>query len=314
MSKRRYYKELRVQQFRALVEVGRHSSFTAAANVLGLSRAAVWQQIHSLGEEFGDELVVTIGHQTELTADGKLLLELVGPLVEGFDSVKDVFQDRRGKLKRRLRVATTASLLNFELRKPLAHFRRKYPDVAVIIIERSSAAAIEMLKRGQADIAVTGRVEQIAANDSLKWEPFARYPFFAVCPKQHVLTKCKRFDLEKLIRYPLLIPSKGTNARQHIDAVFSLSGIEDRIDLAFDSQNISLLLSYVEAGMGIALSSMSPELVKQYSGNLNFRDVSERFGAEEVLVVQRQRRFELSQVKALIDILKKGNRLPDPTR
>ena len=213
---------------------------------------------------------LTDGHHTELTADGNLLIELIGPLVEGFDSVKETFLDRKNRLKRHLRVATTASLLNHELRKSVAIFRRKHPDVSISLSERPSSAALELMLRGQADVAVIGRGARVFKNDPLKTELLTHYPFVMACLKGHPLARAKRFDLNALIRYPLLFPSLGTNARQRIDAVLAVAKLEERIDLAFESQNAALLLSYVEEGLGVALSSVSPELIERHSREAGF--------------------------------------------
>ncbi|MEI6232833.1 MAG: LysR family transcriptional regulator [Planctomycetota bacterium] len=304
MHQRRYYKELRVQQFRALIEIGNHGSGSSAAKTLGISRAAVGQQLQALEDEFGVELTVVNGHRTELTADGRLLLEFAGPVVDGFDGMKAAFLDRKGQLKRRLRVATTASLLHHELRKPVALFRKKHPEVSISLLERPSAEAKDFLQRGHADVAIIGRFDQRKETAQLTFEPLTRYPFMLACPKKHPLARGKPANLNDVIRYPVLFPSQGTNARERIDSVLMNAKLNDRIDLAFDSQNASLLLSYAADGMGVALSSMSPELIKHFGAQLFFQDMSGRFGTEEVVLVQRLRRYELSHVAAFIAIVR----------
>src|SRR4051812_20348604 len=107
MNQRRYFKELRLQQFRALMEVSRKGTFTAAAQALGLSRTSVWQQIRSLEDDFGVELAVVKGQKLNLTPEGHQLLEMITPIVDGFDGVKTAFLDRLGRMQRRLEVATT---------------------------------------------------------------------------------------------------------------------------------------------------------------------------------------------------------------
>ena len=305
MNARRYFKELRLQQFRALLEVGRHGTFTAAAEALKLSRTSVWQQIRSLEEEFGAELVVVHSHQPELTAEGRLLLELIEPLVDGFDGVKAAFQDRIGTLKRRLVVATTSSLLNHELRKPVGLFRRAHPDVSISLVDRPSTAARELLLRGLADVAVLGSLAVDEKTADLSVEPLTYYPFVLACPKKHPLTRNRKFELSELVKYQILCPSAGTNARARIDAVLKEAGLAGQIQLAMDSHNAALLLTYVEQGLGIALTSMSPELLKQYQSKLHLRDVSSIFGIEEIVLVQRKRRFTFPHVTAFVEIVRR---------
>lgn len=303
MSKRRYFKELRLQQFRALIEVGRRGTFTAAAEALGLSRTSVWQQIRSLEDDFGVELAVVRGQQLNLTAEGKQLLEMIEPIVDGFDSVKAAFMDRLGHLKRRLVVATTASLLNHELREAVRCYRKSHPDVSLSLVDRPSMAALELISHGQADLAVIGNVKPAKDNQMLKTQYLTHYPFVLACPKKHELAQRKSFKLADLARYPLILPSIGTNSRKRIDAVLQQAGIADDVQLALDSNNASLLLSYVEQGLGIALTSMSPLLLKESSDRLACRDVCDLFGKEDVFLVQRQQRYPLAHIADFVNLV-----------
>ena len=65
---RRYFKELRFRQLRALVELAQKGSFTAVAETLKLSVPSAWQQIRALEEEFGTTLVRQNGKTVTLNA------------------------------------------------------------------------------------------------------------------------------------------------------------------------------------------------------------------------------------------------------
>ena len=104
----------------------------------------------------------------------------------------------------------------------------------------------------------------------------------------------------------MILPSYGTNARERIDAVFVQADVADKIQLALDSNNARLLLSYVEQGLGVALCSMSPLLAKSYSTRLALRDVCDIFGKEEVLLVQRQQRYPLPHAAEFVNTVVKS--------
>lgn len=305
MAKRHYYKELRLQQFRALLEIQRRRTFTGAAEALGLSRTSVWQQIRSLEEEIGAELVVVRGQQPQLTDEGQMLVELAAPLLDGFDGIKPAFLDRVGRLHRRLIVATTTSLLNHELREPMAAYRRKHPEVTMNLVDRPSTAALELLRNGEADLAVIGRIEPLASEPLLHGRKLASYPFVLACPKRHPLEKklarSVTAALAAAVAYPLVLPSVGTNARQRIDRALGEAGLADQVQLALDSNSASLLLTYVEQGLGVALTSISPELAAQYKKRVALIDLSSTLGEEEIILIERSRRFPLPHVQQFVD-------------
>ena len=112
---RRYFKEVRFRQLRALMEVAETGSFTDAAERLGLSIPSVWQQIRALEDEFELELVVQSGKGVRLTAEAEEMVRMVAPLVEGFDQIRERFGNRSGQREKRVVIATTPSLLSNEL-------------------------------------------------------------------------------------------------------------------------------------------------------------------------------------------------------
>src|SRR5262249_43470263 len=156
---------------RGLCEIARQGSFSAAAAMLRISRPAIWQQVRALEHEFDASLVERRGRKAELTADGRLLMEIVAPLVTGFDSIKRAFQDRRGELVRHLTVATTASLLAHELRRPVQEYLRRFPNVSLSLMDRPSLAGMSLLEERQADLAVLGHLDEEPRHPLMEYEP-----------------------------------------------------------------------------------------------------------------------------------------------
>jgi molybdate transport repressor ModE-like protein len=288
---RRYFKELRLQQFRSLVHTGRHGSFTAAARELGLSRTSVWQQIRALEDDFSVELVVMMDRQPQLSAEGKLLFDMLVPLVNEFEAVKETFLSQLNRVTQKLTVATTTSLLNYELSEPIAEFRRKYPDVSLSFIDRTSAAATELLSAAKADLAVVGRVKGLPDDPSLETRHLMNCPFVLARRKDHKVAARGKFAIAELSKHPLIIPCVGTNGRQRIDAVLEEAGLTDKLQIAMQSYNTAVMLAYAEQGLGVALLSLSRRLMDVYKRRLRIQDVSHLFGHEEVIVVRRKARF-----------------------
>lgn len=63
----RYFKELRLRQLRAIVELARRGSFAEVARALDPSVASVWQQIRGMEKEFGVPLVQVVGRRWRST-------------------------------------------------------------------------------------------------------------------------------------------------------------------------------------------------------------------------------------------------------
>ena len=134
--KRRYFKELRFRQIRALVELKRLGGFAEVARHLNLSVPSVWQQIRALEDEFGVSLAIAKGNQVELTDDGQLLVELGEPVVDSFEYLRHAFSERQKGLKRKLTIATTSTILTYDLPEVIAVYRERYPEVKIDFITK----------------------------------------------------------------------------------------------------------------------------------------------------------------------------------
>lgn len=90
------YKNIQSPQLRSFCLVATQGSFSAAAEVLQVSVAAVWEQVRALERKLGAELLHRHGRHVELTEEGSLLLDLVQPYLSGLDSLERLFELRRG--------------------------------------------------------------------------------------------------------------------------------------------------------------------------------------------------------------------------
>jgi len=307
-SARRYFKELRFRQLRALVELARKGSFTAVADVLKISVPSVWQQIRALEEEFGVAMVRQTGKTAVLTEQGGLLVQLAQPLVESFDGIRELFADQNRKLPRRITVATTASLLLHELQKPLELYRKRHSDVQLSFLDRPSTMARKHLDDGEADVAIVGQIDA-PLSPRTEFTAVTAYPFVLVCPDGHPLLKARILKPADLIKHPLVMPGQGTNSHRHVQDVFEAAGLWQKANVALTASTFDIVVRYVRMGFGISVTSVSPMILKDaaqghssYRG-VAFRNLSRLFGSEKIVVLNRRAKIELPHHRAFREIV-----------
>jgi len=299
----RYFKELRLRQLRAIVELSRHGTFAAVARALDLSVASVWQQIRAMEKEFGVELVHVVGREPRLTAEGRQLVERATPIVEGFDGLRRLFTSETEATPRRIVLAVPPSLLLHELREPLAAYRRDWPAVEIDLHEGTSGECLERLESGEADVAIAGQVHAEVPAAVSSW-PLIDYPFVIVAPPRHPLLTTKRLALEAIVRHPLVLTREGSFSRQRVKAVLEAAGMWGRVTASLTAGGADLLAEYVRLGLGVAVASVSPQLLGppprgrgQFAG-LHYREATRLFGVEAIACFTRTTRFEQPHVRA----------------
>ena len=307
---RRYFKEVRFRQIRALVELSRHGSFAATAAAMDLAVPSVWQQIRSLEDEYGVQFVVAEGSKVSLTDDGRALVDLAAPLVESFDGLRAMFEDQRSTAARTLTVVAPSAMLTGALRRPIILYRQHHPKVKLVLLDRPSYLARQVIQQDEADLAIMGMATGDEVMPQFQYQPLARYAFYLMCPADHALARARQLTLAGIVTQPLVLAPEESSSHRQIRQVFAQAGMADRMNVTMTATNRALLLNYVAIGFGIAVgtSAASIKPPKRGAGEAEVvvRDVATLFGHEEVFLVQRKGRFEPAHVRAFRELVLKA--------
>ena len=301
-SARRYFKGVRFRQIRALVEFERTGGFTSAAAALELSVPSVWQQIRALELEYGVALVDSRGSQMFLTAEGRMLVDLAAPLVEGFDSLRSAFEALKQTVSLTLRVVAPAPMLSGTLREPLICYRKQFPGVNLTLMDRPSFTARQIMERNEADLGVIGIARGDEPLKQFHVQTLATYPFQLICPKDHPLLKLPRIRLSDLAKQPLLLSAPESSSHRQVRHVFAEAGLEKKMNVTMTATDRDLLVGYVQMGLGVAIGTgaNTTALQQVLPGEVEIerRDLSELLGHEMVALIQRKGRYELPHISA----------------
>jgi molybdate transport repressor ModE-like protein len=309
---RRYFKEVRFRQIRALFEIAKHGTFAAASRSLGMATPSVWRQVRALEDDYGVQLVTAKGHDVRLTEDGERLLDLAAPLVEGFDSLKKVFNDQHGKAERHLRMAAPATVLNSTLRHVIARYRESHPQVRLSLIDAPSRIAWQLLEAEKADLAIVGAPEGVPLPSRFVADLLVKYPFEVVCLESHPFAQLKAPKLRDILKQPLILAGEDSSSRMQFDHLVAKAGLSDRMNVIMTAGNVTSILNYVALGMGVAvLSRPATEALPvpaDVKANFIHRDVSASLGHDHVVLLHPKGRHELAHVRAFREMVVKGLR------
>ena len=151
-----YYKGNTLKQLRAFCSVARTGKMTDAADEMFLSQSAISLQIKALEEEMDAVLFERRGPRIQLTPDGRKLLDMVRPIVEGMDGLKERFdKEIRGNLEAgKVVIAAGESTIMYILPQLLSTYREKYPKIQVELHNVTGRDGLAMLRQDEVDFAV----------------------------------------------------------------------------------------------------------------------------------------------------------------
>ena len=246
------YKEIQLQQLRSFCETARLGSLTAAARSLGLSQPTVWEQVHALERELGVSLIERHARGCRLTEEGRRVVALAAPLVQGVRAFKRSVSEALEQETSRLTIATTQRILVEDLPQAIVEFERAHQQVQLRLLELRIEQVPQAVESGQADLGFTTEQGTDRRNPWLafergysstcSWSPAAtiRWPAAGRCAPQDLLD------------YPLLNSPQGI-PDPTLAVTLQKLGVFDVQPRRIEAFYTAVIRRYVELGFGIGL-------------------------------------------------------------
>lgn len=226
--------------------VAEEHSFTRAALKCNLSQSALSSRIKQIEDELKTTLFDRTTRSVELTSEGRIFEEMARRLYNDFTEVLENFRDYAERRKGWVRVAALPSVCAAWLPGIIAEFRSRYPGIQFFLTDGLSETCLEMVKTGQADLAITSATGH---EDDLQATMLGTDFFHVVCPVGHPLLEKDDISVEDLASYPFIHVSRHSSVRQHVDAALSPVTMDARIEV----QYMGTIAGLVEAGIGITI-------------------------------------------------------------
>lgn len=228
---------------RVFEAAARHLNFTAAANELGMTQAAVSYQIRLLEERLGTALFTRGGRRVVLTEAGRQAAPLVS---EAFDTLDQAFGFARAETDQVLSLTAMVSFASAWLAPRLGRFQLAHPDVALRL---ETSNFVQDFAKSGFDIGIrTGR-------DPSRWPGMVchflhRVHFTPMCSPDFARRLGGLTDPAQLLTAPRL-----ASDADWWDLWFKAAGVPTVVSMApatrFDAQNLEAQL--VMAGQGVTL-------------------------------------------------------------
>ncbi|RKN85735.1 LysR family transcriptional regulator [Paenibacillus ginsengarvi] len=242
---------MNLHAFRMFYEVVEAGGVTKASERLRISQPAVTAQLRNLERELGLVLFRPHGRGLALTEAGELLAEQGRRL---FSLERDIEREaerirlgERGKL----RIAATYLPANLLLPGWIASWKRRCPDVDIVLTTLNSQEAFESLLRYEADLAVVGGGRALPAG--LGCVPLLHDELWFIVPGEHPLAG-RKATLAELLAEPFVVREEGSSGREQLMALCQLHGVPAP-HIGLQCSGTAETIRAVAAGYGAALAS-----------------------------------------------------------
>jgi len=232
---------MELRHLRYFQKVAELNSFSEAARALNITQSTLSQQIKKLEDELGVTLLQRDSHHVQLTDIGEAILPAIEKILGDTDTCVNIIHDVKDLGTGSLTIGATQSFTPL-LKETIIDFTRQYPGIKLTIVCKQMEELMAMIDKREIDIALCYR-PTMPMYDSICSEKLFDSSLCVVVSDTHALASRKEIDINDLQKLTLILPEKGTQARNTFDQI--TSGLGLKLNIHIEMTEINMLLDVV---------------------------------------------------------------------
>jgi DNA-binding transcriptional LysR family regulator len=250
---------MELRHLKYFLAVAEELHFGRAAARVHIAQPPLSKQIQQLEKELGIQLFNRTQRRVQLTEAGKVFqreaYKVLGCLEKGILKAKLAGRGDTGWLSIGFIGSSTYEVLPLILQE----FRRKYPEVELILQEIQSTEQNQVLREGRIHVSFARFPKP---DTELVFETVYKEPLVAALPQGHSLNKKKSLKLSDVANEPfILFPHRPSAHAENTIRIFANVGLSLQIVQTVEEMHTALGL--VAAGIGLTLVPSSMQKTKR---------------------------------------------------
>ncbi len=275
------------RQLAAFCAVVEKSSFSQAAERLGVTQPAVSLQVRALEERLGQTLLDRSGRRVEPTEAGLRLYRSAQRMLALEEQLYDEVAAESAELQGTLAIGASTGPGAHLVPLLLCEFQREHPDLHVALSIWDTQTVSEKVAQRELELGVVGALRR---NRSLEFEPLVRDEIVLAVPPGHPAAGGS-VTLDDLREETVVAMQEGAGVRQVVDDELRRAGLrvrelEPKLELGLQES----VKSAVAAGFGVTFISRTAIEGELAAGTLAMARVAGLEPARQIFVVRAKGR------------------------
>lgn len=241
-----------LNRLRLLRELARRGTMTAVAEALHLTSSAVSQQLATLEREAGAVLLERLGRGVRLTAEGERLRLHAETILAAVEAAETDLRSAARRPAGILNIASFSTFAKARLLPALLRLRQRHPGLRAILHELESPDAIEAVREGRCDAAITFAYSLVPRSDEtagLHVQLLLQEAVLLALPPSWP-DNGAAVALERLTEADWIVGSRQSDDRLLAERACAGAGFAPRIAHAVDDYDLLLRLVAADFGVG----------------------------------------------------------------
>jgi DNA-binding transcriptional LysR family regulator len=275
------------RQLAAFCAVVEKSSFSQAAEKLGVTQPAVSLQVRALEERLGQTLLDRSGRRVEPTEAGSRLYRSAQRMLVLEEQLYDEVAAESGELQGTLAIGASTGPGAHLVPLLLCEFQRDHPELHVVLYIWDTQTVSEKVAQRELELGVVGALRR---NRSLEFEPLVRDEIVLAVPPGHPAAGGS-VTVDGLREETVISMQEGAGVRQVVDEELRRAGLRVRelgpkLELGLQES----VKSAVSAGFGVTFISRTSIECELAAGTLAVARVTGLEPARQIYIVRAKGR------------------------
>ncbi len=236
-----------MELYRTFYIVAKHKNISKAADAQFISQPAISKSIKKLEDIMGCKLFIRNSRGVVLSKEGEILYKYVENAMEeiakGENIIDKIIHNDRGLI----RIGVSNTLCKYFVIPFLKFFHEKYPNIKIVVINKTTNDTLKMLNSGKIDF---GIVSLPFIHREYNFIELMKIQDIFVTKKGHYDELNQAVPVNILSSYPIMLLDTDNITRQYIDKYFLLNGVE--VEPEIEIGNMEFLIEFAKIGLGIS--------------------------------------------------------------
>ena len=244
---------MEIRQLKAFVAIADARTFTAAAQRIHYTQAALSMQIKQLEREVGVPLFTRMPRRVVLTEAGERLLARAHHILREHDAALAELAELAGAKHGRLRVGSASGMVSADsLPAILKKLRKAHTHAEVSVTSGTSEELVRKILAGELDAAFISLPVQAR---NVETELLSQDQLVAIASPRHKMAGQRVVSAFALASEKLILGERGGNTRRLIDEFFAEAGLKPTVAMELSRQ--AAIKNMVAADMGVGIVPLS---------------------------------------------------------
>lgn len=237
-----------LELYKLFYYVAKELSFSKASKSLYISQSAVSQGISLLENQLGTKLFLRTTKKVKLTEEGITLLSHIEPainsIMQGEKKLMEISSLHRG----RLHIGVSDTLCKYYLLPYLKEFHETYPNIEILITNRTSMECVDLLQNHMVDMIVTN-LPNPRLQETMEIIETDSFYDVVIAPTKFKTLSGPNVPLSELLNYPILLLDQQSSTTQFLREAFQKETLE--LHPSIELGSIDLLIEMATIGLGL---------------------------------------------------------------